>query len=146
MIPQKRITKKLMTLPHACTNNPKRILIVDDEPRITSLVQFFFNRSGNYNVRAENVSSQALTSAEQFQPDLILMDIDMPGLDGGKLARRLMDHPGLSSVPIIFLSGIFSRNEVQQRDGVMGGFPCIAKPVCGHEILERVEECLAAVG
>jgi CheY-like chemotaxis protein len=67
----------------------KRILVVDDEPSITRLLKLNLEETNRYVVRTENDAKAALASAEVFQPDLILLDVMMPDLDGGQLASRL---------------------------------------------------------
>src|SRR5690348_2779726 len=126
-----------MELRHDSDKNATRILVVDDEPRVTSFLEVFFANAGNFCARGENVSLRAVATAEEFRPDLILLDIDMPTLDGGKVAKQLKEHPVLGSVPIIFVSGVFNKAEVQKNHGMLGGFRCIAKPLCGNDILKR---------
>ena len=67
-------------------NAKKRILIVDDEGSITRLLKLNLEQTGDYEVATENVSKAALAAAEAFRPDLMLLDVMMPGLDGGALA------------------------------------------------------------
>jgi len=73
----------------------KRILVIDDEPSITRTMKVNLERTGAYEVRAENHSDRALTTARQFQPDLIFLDVMMPEMDGGAVAQRLKDDPHL---------------------------------------------------
>ena len=80
-------------------------------------------------VRAETDSEQALAAAEEFQPDLILLDVMMPGLDGGQLATRFEADPKLNKVPIVFLTAAATKSEIYARGGKVGGLPFLAKPV-----------------
>jgi CheY-like chemotaxis protein len=116
----------------------KRILIVDDEPSITRLLKLNLEQTGDYEVATENVSQAALVAAERFQPDLMLLDVMMPGLDGGSLASQLQGSPKLKGVPIVFLTAAITREEVRKRQGVVGGLPFLAKPVD----LDEVVACL----
>ena len=117
----------------------KRILLVDDEPSITRLLKLNLEQTGDYEVATENVSQAALTAAEAFQPDLILLDVMMPGLDGGSLANQLEASPRLKSVPIVFLTAAVTREEVRARRGIVGGLPFLAKPVDLREVLACLE-------
>src|SRR4051812_29508069 len=81
-----------------------RILIVDDEPETTRLLQLILQRKRPYEVRVKNHSKQALDVARAFKPDVILLDIIMPELDGGDVARLIRHEPSFERVPIIFLS------------------------------------------
>lgn len=121
----------------------KRILVVDDEPSVTLFLQFMFENTGAYEVKAENVSTKALAVARRFQPDLILLDVNMPGLDGGQLASRLAETPGLNNVPLVFMTGSVTREEVERRQGLIGGLPFVAKPLHAGEIFDCVNARLS---
>jgi CheY-like chemotaxis protein len=122
----------------------KRILIVDDEPTITRLLKLNLEQTGDYEVATENMSKAALAAAEEFQPDLMLLDVMMPGLDGGSLASQLQNSPKLKGVPIVFLTAAVTRDEVRARHGLVGGLPFLAKPVSLHEVLACLEQHLGA--
>ena len=120
----------------------KRILVVDDEPSITRLLKLNLEQTGDYVVRTENSSKEALTAAEAFRPDLILLDVLMPGMDGGNLANVLQTSPTTRNVPIVFLTAAVTREEVRSRRGLIGGLPFLAKPVNLQEVLGCLERHL----
>jgi len=120
----------------------KRILVVDDEAGITRLLKLNLEQTGDYLVRTENSSKAAVAAAEEFQPDLVLLDVMMPDMDGGNLASRFQAHPELKAVPIVFLTATVTREEVRARHGVVGGLPFLAKPVNLHEVLSCPERHL----
>jgi CheY-like chemotaxis protein len=122
----------------------KRILVVDDEPSITRLLKLNLEQTGRYEVATENVSGAALANAEQFQPDLILLDLKMPGMDGGSLAAVLQASPKLKGVPIVFLTASATQDELRERQGLVGGLPFLAKPVNLQEVLACLEQHLGA--
>src|SRR5690349_753264 len=93
----------------------KRILIVDDEASITRLLKLNLENTGKYVVHAVNASEQALPIALEFHPDLILLDVVMPGLDGGYLASAVRAHPALNNIPIVFLTAAATKEEVATR-------------------------------
>jgi CheY-like chemotaxis protein len=113
----------------------KRILVVDDEPSITRLLKLNLEQTGEYEVRTENDAKAALGTAEEFVPDLVLLDVMMPGMDGGELASRFQAHPMFSKVPIVFLTAAATKTEVYNRGGRVGGLPFLAKPVELAEVL-----------
>jgi CheY-like chemotaxis protein len=125
-------------------NDKRRILVVDDEPSITRLLKLNLEQTGVYEVATENVSRSALAAAEGFQPDLILLDVMMPDLDGGSLASRVQASPKLKGVPIVFLTATVTREEVRARRGLVGGLPFLAKPVNLQEVLACLERHLGA--
>jgi DNA-binding response OmpR family regulator len=117
----------------------KRILIIDDEVSLTRLLKLNLDSTGRYDVRTENDSRAALASAEMFQPDLILLDVVMPELDGGQLASQLQASPKLKDVPIVFLTAAATKKEVYARGGKVGGLPFLAKPVDLKEVIACLE-------
>ena len=120
----------------------KRILVVDDEPSITRLLKLNLEQTGDYVVRTENSAKAAPAAAEAFGPDLILLDVMMPGMDGGNLASMLRTSPTTRNVPIVFLTAAVTREEVRARNGMIGGSPFLAKPVNLQEVLRCLEQHL----
>jgi DNA-binding response OmpR family regulator len=120
----------------------KRILVVDDEASITRLLKLNLEQTNDYVVRGENDSNRAIATAEEFQPDLILLDVMMPGIDGGELASRFHEHSRLKSVPIVFLTAAATKAEVYARGGKVGGLPFLAKPVELSEVVACLKKQL----
>lgn len=119
----------------------KKILVVDDEAGFTRLLKLVLR---HYEICEENNSRHALATARAFQPDLILLDVIMPGIDGGNLAATIKADALLRRIPIVFLTAVVSRKEAGEAPKQIGGFPFPAKPV-SPEALERcIEEHLTA--
>ena len=116
----------------------KRILVVDDRARDTRLLKLYLERTNDYVVREENDARSALSAAEEFQPHLILLDVMMPGMDGGELAACFQEHSKLKAVPIVFLTAAITKTEVKAGGGQVGGQSFLAKPV----VLTEVVACL----
>jgi two-component system, OmpR family, response regulator len=116
----------------------KRILAVDDRASNTRLVKLYLEQTNDYVVREENDAKAAVSAAEEFQPDLILLDVMMPGLDGGDLAACFQANPKLKAVPIVFLTAAVTKKEVESSGGQVGGYPFLAKPV----VLTEMVACL----
>ena len=116
----------------------KRILVVDDQTQNTRLLKLYLERTNDYVVREVNDAKDALSAAEDFDPDLILLDVMMPGVDGGELATRFQASTELKTVPIVFLTAAVTKAEVNAGGGRLGGFPFLAKPV----VLSEVVACL----
>ena len=116
----------------------KRILAVDDRVSDTRLVKLYLERTNNYVVREINDAKTALPAAEEFQPHLILLDVMMPGIDGGELAACFQANPKLKAVPIVFLTGVVTKGEVEALGGRSGGSSFLAKPV----VLSKLLTCL----
>ncbi len=116
----------------------KRILVVDDQAQNTRLLKLYLEQTNDYVVREENDAKRALSAAEEFQPHLILLDVVMPGMDGGEVAVCFQASPKLKAVPIVFLTSAVTKGEVEAGGGRVGGYPFLAKPV----LLPEVVACL----
>ncbi|MEQ2007228.1 MAG: response regulator [Limisphaerales bacterium] len=122
---------------------PKRILIIDDEPSMTRMIRLTLEMTKRYQVREENQAAHALTTAREFKPDLILLDVIMPGVDGGELARRIKADPVFGQVPVIFLTGTVTKREAAEG-AVTAGYPLLPKPVSLKILVETMENAFAA--
>jgi len=118
----------------------KRILVVDDEPSVTRNLKLNLESSGGYDVFAENHATNALTAARIFRPDLILLDVIMPGMDGGDVVARLRADPLLRDTPVIFLTSLVSNEETDGHEIVSGGETFLAKPVDIGELKKTLED------
>ena len=124
--------------------NKHRILVLDDEPGFTRLLKLNLEQTGRYEVHVENRPTEALAAARGFHPDLILLDVMMPGLDGGTLAGYFLNSPPFSGVPIVFLTATVTKEEVSSHGGLIGGLPFLAKPVNMAELVVCLEHHLSA--
>ena len=118
--------------------NPKRILIIDDEPQVTRGIRWNLEATKKYKVRELNVADSALATAREFKPDLIILDVMMPGKDGGQVASEIRESSDLKSIPIIFLTATIQPDE----QGLHGGLPFLAKPVDLDELKACIEKHL----
>jgi len=119
----------------------KKILIVDDEAGFTRLIKLTLEKTGDYQVAEVNDGTRAWETARKFRPDLILLDIVMPKIDGGDVASQLKSDDSLKNVPIVFLTAIVSKKEAVPG-GLIGGFPFISKPVSLDDLVKCIEENL----
>jgi CheY-like chemotaxis protein len=120
----------------------KRILVVDDQHSDTRLVKLHLERTNEYVVMEENDATTALSTAEAFEPHLILLDVMMPGMDGGELAACFQANPKLKSVPIVFLTSAVTKQEVAAGRGQLGGSTYLAKPVVLTELVACIKQHL----
>jgi CheY-like chemotaxis protein len=139
-----------LTLPGAkfwtasgCPLRKSRVLVVDDEKTLTAWVAMLLEQNDAYIVRVENSAANVVAAAKEFHPDLILMDIAMPDLDGGEVAGRIRANPELNSIPIVFLTGTVTHMEVEHNAGYIGGMRFLAKPVRARELFHCVAQQLA---
>jgi len=120
----------------------KKIMIVDDEKGFTSMLKLNLETTNKYEVRIENDPRRAFTSALEFEPDLILLDIVMPSMEGPDVAIELKQNELLRDTPIVFLTATVTKSEVDAQEGNIGGNTFVAKPSNLTVLLESIEKNL----
>ncbi len=121
----------------------KKILVVDDEASLTRMLRRNLEATGKYEVKEENLGTQAYASAKQFQPDMILLDVMMPDIDGGAVAAQIQDDENLKHIPIVFLTAIIQKEEAEDTGSNIAGRTFIAKPVKLDDLITCIEKELS---
>lgn len=116
----------------------KRILYAEDERDIQEIVQISLEEIGHYDLKICSSGEELLEEYEQYAPDLILMDVMMPGLDGIATFERLKDMPEYRQTPVIFMTAKVQVNEVQQYKEI-GALDVISKPFNPMELPDRLK-------
>jgi len=119
----------------------KLVLVADDDPDILDLVTFRLDRAGYEVVQARD-GQEALDAALERTPDLCVLDVMMPRLDGYEVTRRLREESTTRSVPIILLTARAQEADVQ-RGFESGATDYVKKPFSPQELRARVEALLA---
>jgi len=118
------------------------ILIVDDEPTLVLALELLMKKEG-YETHAVSDGEKALEVAERLRPDLILLDVMMPKVDGFEVCQRIRANPALSGVSIIMLTA--KGREVEREKGLaLGADLYITKPFSTREVVRKVKEVLAS--
>lgn len=125
------------------TNEPVRVLLIDDEAAFTRMVKLNLEATGKYAVRTVNESPQAQSVANDFAPAIILLDVVMPEADGGDVAIQLRQHTNTKDTPIIFVSAMVSRRESGSGFYESGGEHFLAKPVTTELLDNSIQQVLA---
>jgi len=118
----------------------KRILIIDDEKNLTKIMKLNLEGTGKYEVRTENEGSQGIAAAKEFKPNVILLDGVMPGMDGGDVAYQLSKEEDTKNIPVVFLTGVANKSEVEKSGSVIAKHVFIAKPVDIEELTAAIEK------
>jgi len=121
--------------------NDAPLLIVDDNPVIVKLLGAMLSQAGYQTVEA-NSGQQALTLLESFLPDLILLDIDMPGISGLETCRIIKGNPRMADIPIIFVTASGDKSNIVAGFAA-GAHDYVIKPSTREELLARVRTHLA---
>ena len=113
------------------------VLVVDDAPGIVHLLQLLLEQAGYRVVTA--VGAAVLPLAREVQPDVILLDVMMPGLDGIELGFSLHDDPATANIPIIAISAL-NHLKLRMQGVKMRAVDCVSKPFDLDDVLRRVEK------
>jgi phosphate regulon transcriptional regulator PhoB len=116
---------------------PKRIAIVEDEAELASLIEYNLERSG-YQTQILRGSGDTLKALEQFKPDLIVLDVMLPEMDGFEICREVRRSSVLGRTPVVFLTA--RSDEVDRVLGLeIGGDDYMTKPFSPRELIARVK-------
>jgi two-component system, OmpR family, alkaline phosphatase synthesis response regulator PhoP len=120
----------------------RRILIVDDEPNIVLALELLMKKEG-YEVHTVDDGERAVQAAKELRPDLILLDIMMPKMDGYEVCQRIRSDSLLKDVSIIMLTA--KGREVEREKGLaLGADHYITKPFSTRQVVMKVKEIMAA--
>ncbi len=117
----------------------KKILIADDEPDVLTLLGERLVKAG-YDVIKASSGDEAIQLATKKMPDLIILDIAMPGLDGSEAATILHKDPKTKNIPILFLTCLFTKQEEKMCGHLLGENFFIAKPYDSTELLKEIDK------
>jgi CheY-like chemotaxis protein len=113
------------------------ILYVDDEADIRSIVEFALEDEADVQLRLCASGAEALQAAAEHRPDLVLLDVMMPGMDGPTTLQRLRGLPGMDQVPVVFVTAKVQPQELEQFKA-LGAAGVIAKPFDPMQLADQV--------
>ncbi|HSB81280.1 MAG TPA: response regulator [Candidatus Methylomirabilis sp.] len=121
----------------------KRVLLVEDDGDTRAMMQKLLDRAGYKYAEAAD-GTEGLTQAERTHPDVILLDVRMPGLDGFEVCRRLKQNPATAAIPVIFLTAVLDLmlNRLAFNAGAVA---CITKPFRTEALVAVIEATIANV-
>ncbi|MBU9888747.1 MAG: response regulator [Candidatus Omnitrophica bacterium] len=114
----------------------KKILFIEDEPDQRLILSMRLKKGGFAILEAED-GPQGLDLAARENPDLILLDIILPGIDGFEVARRLKKHPSTRRIPIVVATAA-GVDDVEHKCFAAGADDCVRKPYDASELLEKI--------
>jgi len=117
-----------------------KVLIAEDEPSIVISLEFLMRGCG-YEVRVARDGEEALRLAQEFRPDLLLLDVMMPRCNGFEVCRRMREDPATRAVRIVMLTA-HGREAQIERGLALGADAYITKPFSNQELVARVKGLL----
>ncbi len=117
------------------------ILLIDDETQLLTLLADILETKG-YSVIAADNGTDGYNLARSKRPDLIILDLSMPDVDGGKVAQQLRETPQTEHIPIIFLTALLSKDIEANNKHIVGGNIMFAKPCDFNELTKQIETLL----
>lgn len=115
-----------------------KILYAEDEPDIQSIAQMSLEMMGGFTLKVCNNGQEAANSAEEFAPDLILLDVMMPYMDGPTALKEIRKVPSLQNTPVIFMTAKVQHQEVEAYKE-LGAIDVIAKPFDPMTLSETIQ-------
>ena len=123
--------------------NGKKILIVDDEENELSLLDLILSQAG-YSVTTSDNGKEALFLAKSICPDLVIADLSMPDMDGGQVAEELKLQPETKDIPVLFLTGLYTKEQENKKGHMVAGNMILAKPCESRKLLTIINKLLSA--
>jgi len=117
-----------------------KVMIVDDDPSIVVALEFLMEQNG-YEVQVARSGEEAIESIQKFQPDLILLDIMLPGIDGYEVCEILRLKPEWRNIRVVFLTAKGSEEDIA-RGLVLGADAYIVKPFTNQNVVDAVNDLL----
>lgn len=125
------------------TNRTKRIMAIDDEEDFLKLVKLNLELNGRFKVFTLSGAEDIISHIYDFKPDLILMDLLMPGIKGLDACGMLKKDPRIKNIPIIVLSAL-DKDIDKHRAYEVGVVDFLSKPITAEELIDRIEKALAS--
>jgi CheY-like chemotaxis protein len=121
----------------------KKILLVDDEKDFCFFLKGNLENTGEFDVLATTSGKEVIKLVRGEKPDLILLDLNMPGMSGDEVVQILSDKPETKTIPIVFLTALVTKNEVGNENMAnIGGYNYIAKPVTTEDLITNIRKIL----
>jgi len=120
-----------------------KVLIIDDEVNLTKMLKLNLDETNKFDTRTLNDGKLAIDLVKEFMPDLVLLDVMMPDIQGNEIADQILQDDEIKHIKIVFLTAIVTKNEIPEESKTIGGRKFIAKPVKVDDLVATIEEVLA---
>ena len=120
----------------------KKLLLIDDDRALGEMLELKLEKTGDYDVTYSPDGDRIVELAREVKPDLVILDIDMPGTDGGEARAALQASPDTKGIPVLFLSSLVTPEDVAASGGLIGGQEMVSKRMEVNDLISRVESML----
>jgi DNA-binding response OmpR family regulator len=120
----------------------KKLLMIDDDRALGEMLKLKIEKSGDYAVTYSPDGHRIVELALEVKPDLVILDIDMPGTDGGDARTALQNNPATEGIAVLFLSSLVTLEDVAESGGVISGHQMASKQSTVGELVERIQALL----
>jgi len=118
----------------------KKVLIIDDEENFCKLAKKNIEQTGEFEVHIATNGEDGISLAKEIKPDLILLDIIMPGMDGGDVVSLIRNDKNIKDTPIVFLTSLVREEENNSQSSFTRGYSLLAKTVTVGELLVCIKK------
>lgn len=125
----------------ALESGKRKILIVDDDPELVELLVESFSRDGRFEIRSANNGFEAGMLVREFRPDLVVLDVMLPDINGKEVCQRVRSDPNLDAVKIICISGMVEQDKINDLR-TAGADDFMGKPFAVDSLLDRACELM----
>ena len=124
--------------------NEKTILYIEDEPGMVELVRYIleFQDRAKFNVQVAKGGKQGLKMMQQQKPDLVLMDVALPDIDGCAIYRQAKADNNLKNIPVVFVTSYIHQVDEMMNAGIPPAKGCLRKPFNPDDLLDNVYQAL----
>ena len=119
-----------------------KILMIDDEADFCHFMKLNLESTNKYKVEVATSGQKGIMLSKSVRPDLILLDIFMPDMDGTIVAEHILEDPSTKDIPIVFLTAVVTKRDVNSGSGMVGGRHVLAKPVATDELVSTIRTIL----
>jgi DNA-binding response OmpR family regulator len=120
----------------------KKLLMIDDDRALGEMLKLKIEKIGAYKVTYSPDGHRIVELAQEVKPDLVILDIDMPGTDGGDARLALEKNPATEGIPVLFLSSLVTPEDVTASGGVISGHQMASKQATVGQLVERIQALL----
>jgi CheY-like chemotaxis protein len=116
----------------------KRIVLVDDEKDFCFFMQKTLEANGDFEVQTSSEGIEAIKIIKANQPDLVLLDVMMPGISGADVAAELREYNSTKNIPIVFVTAVVQDKDISDKENLIGGWHYLPKPVRTEDLIRLI--------